>query len=282
MEAYDESYSVRARFPVVSGLFYPEDALKIKATFRAFGLESGSGGKASAIIAPHGAWELSGAVAAEAFSAAAGRNSAVDRIERVVILGPVHNYEEDGIFLSDSQFFATPLGNLPVDSISVQALADCGGSFSLNDIPHLGETSLEVLLPFVKYCFPEVSIVPVLMGGGQPNQVSDLAWGLGQVFGSELENTLILVSASLSLNSNESQALDQAKNCINYLMMRENQKFISGLYNGKISACGGPLIGALLQSGLMNGKTPKLISNSLLKARTERGKTTTYGAIAYE
>jgi AmmeMemoRadiSam system protein B len=44
-----------------------------------------------------------------------------------------------------------PLGDLPVDRESGEELASCSTIFEINDMPHLREFSIEVLLPFAKY-----------------------------------------------------------------------------------------------------------------------------------
>ena len=48
----------RVRSPVGAGVFYPEFKREILKFIRSSGLESGIGGHAQAIIAPHGAWDF--------------------------------------------------------------------------------------------------------------------------------------------------------------------------------------------------------------------------------
>ena len=165
----------RNRSPIVAGLFYPDDGEELMARLHGFGLERGVGGAASAIIAPHGAWEFSGSVAARAFQSAAGRSGAVSR---VVIMGNIHHAESPGLYFSDSRFFTTPLGSLRVDQETCESLASCSTLFEFNDIPHLQETSVETLLPMAAHCFPSAAIVPVLMKGAQPRLVAALARAL--------------------------------------------------------------------------------------------------------
>jgi AmmeMemoRadiSam system protein B len=279
----EHAVELRGRAPVVAGIFYPDEQAALEARFRAFGLEPGTGGRAAAIIAPHGAWDLSGAVAASAFSVAAGRSGrAKDRVLRVVILGTIHNSYEEGIYLSESDFFETPLGNIAVDRQLEESLASCSTLFQINDIPHLGESSLEVLLPFIQFCFPDVFIVPILMGGHRSQHISALARGLNYVFESIMDSTLLVVSANLSLNDTEAEAVERAGLCIQLLEEKETAKFLSGLRNGRISACGGALIGALLESGLVDTKKARFVSGSLIKAKAEQERTTCYGALAFE
>jgi AmmeMemoRadiSam system protein B len=272
------SIAEKGRTPIVGGLFYPEEKYAAIEKLRSFGLETGTGGMAQAIVAPHGAWDISGEVAGKAFSAAAGRGPAVSR---VVLLGCVHDVQEEGIFLSDSHFFATPLGNLNVDMRSNEELCSCSNLIEINDTPHLREHTLEVLLPFVKFCFPQAAIVPILIGDARPSLISALARALNIVFAPLLDTTLLVVSANLSMNNNPPAGLIQAEICARYLENYATNDFINALNEGIITACGGGAAAALLQSGLPEGRTGSLLTKPLICAFGEENKAVYYGAIAY-
>ncbi|GHT94996.1 hypothetical protein FACS1894141_2780 [Spirochaetia bacterium] len=273
------SVQKRVRAPIVADLFYPDDAAELQERLRSYGLGSGAGPagpRAAAIIAPHGAWDISGAIAGAAFAAAAGR-----RISHVALLGTIHNYTGNGLFLSESDCFETPLGDLSVDLELCEELASCGTMFEINDIPHLREHSLEVLLPFIKFCFPDVEIVPVLTSVSRPPLISSLARGLKLVFDDLKDETLFVVSANLSVNTHETAARTQAEECVRLLQENRTEQFIAGLYDGRISACGGPLIAALLESGLIEGAVARLVSGPLKKNRGEKDNTVFYGGISF-
>ncbi|AEF84946.1 conserved hypothetical protein [Treponema primitia ZAS-2] len=285
MGALQKTINEKGRHPVVAGLFYPEEKIDLESQLCSLGLESGVGGKAAAIIAPHGAWNLSGAPAAAAFSAAAGRawqRNGGEGISRVVILGTIHNKEDQGIFFSDSQFFETPLGRMWIDSEVSETLASCSTLFETNDIPHLKETSVEVLLPLVQFCFPGAAIVPVLMGGAQPRLVSALARALQVSLEPILNDTLLVISSNISLQDDEPGARSAAESCIRLLEEKKTAEFISGVQDGRISSCGGPLIAALLESGLVADRKVRLVSNPLLTAKGDWGHYTCYAGIAFE
>jgi hypothetical protein len=54
------------------------------------------------------------------------------------------------------------------------------------------------------------------------------------------------------------------------------------LLDGRIASCGGALLAALLQSGLVDTARPCLASESLLSAWGEQERTVYYGAFSYE
>jgi AmmeMemoRadiSam system protein B len=270
-----------------AGLFYPENKASIQEQLEFFGLKSGSGGNAQAIISPHGAWDISGAVAASAFHAAAGRvkgASPETAVRTVVLLGGIYDSGMTGLFLSESDYFETPIGDLPVDSGLCSELASCSTLFVISDIPHLGEYALEVQLPFVKHCFPGASIVPVLMGAGASHSVliSALANALKLVFESRLDSTLFVVSTNISRHDDEKTALFQAEACVKMLTETRTEEFLRALEQGEMNSCGCPVAAAFLGSRLLEGRPGKLVPGSLVKTKGEDRKTIYYGGIFFE
>jgi AmmeMemoRadiSam system protein B len=273
----------KLRSPMVGGLFYPEDKIETLGRISGFGVKRGTGGHAGAIIAPHGAWDISGKIAGDAFSAAGGRFSPGGGfgVSRVVALGPIHGKNAGGVFLSDSDCFETPLGNLPVDQRTGHDILSCNPLFELNDIPHLREHSLEVLLPFIKYCFPDTAIIPILMGGSQPLLISALAGALYAVFEPLMNDTLFVVSCNISMNMDAFLAKIQAEECVRLLLKKNAPQFGAGLRDGRLNPCGGALAAVLLESGLLEDLEASFVSGSLIHAQGEENKTVYYGAVSY-
>ena len=291
----------RRRFPVVNGIFYPENREILTGRLASWGLKRGLntpsfGGQV--IIAPHGAWDISGNIAGAAFAAVQERKtgrglqvneSLVDEAPvhggnqasdlKVILLGPCHGYGEEGIYLSDSGFFETPLGNLSVDQKLNRELASCSTLIRINDIPHLMEHSLEVLLPFVKYCAPNVRIVPILVSGGRPALISGLSRALKVIVKKNMEESLLVISSNVSQNPNPAHAHSMADDFCSLLSDMDTGAFIAGLTAGRISACGAVLVAALLESGLLDGRHFSALS-PLTHSTEENGEIIYYGAFA--
>lgn len=83
--------------------------------------------------------------------------------DTVVIFGAMHT--EAGIHsLYPGGEWETPLGNLAVDEVAGAAiLAEAGGLLQGDTGAHRQEHSIEVLAPMIKYFFPDVAIVPILV-----------------------------------------------------------------------------------------------------------------------
>jgi len=245
------------------------------------GLKRGKGGLARAIIAPHGAWEISGSLATAAFASAGGRTGKKSP-SRIVIMGPIHDNSEEGIFLTNSHVYQTPLGDIPVDQEASEWLESYSPLIKVNDIPHLYEHSIEVLLPFVKYCFPQTPVVPILMGGQKKQHIRVLANALRAIFEPEMENILLVVSFNLGVHSKELTALKMAQECQRLFREGNYDELRAAFQEGRITGCGGALVAALLQSGLVDTACPDLASDFLLSAKGEKDKTVYYGAFSFE
>ena len=268
----------RIRSSVGAGIFYPDNKSEILELFRTYDLNASTGGHARAIIAPHGAWDFSGALAAYAFSSAMGRSGA---IKRVVILGPIHDKREKGIFLSNSHSFHTPLGNIPVDYAISEKLQLNSRFFEIDDVPHLREHSIEILLPFVKYCFPSASIVPILMGQPRKEFIKDLAKALKTVMHPILEETLFVVSCNLSCDNDTKTAQFLAQECLRLFSQKDAPALVSAFLNGGINACGGGLVAGLFESGLLD-KDSCFASEYMLSAVSSENNTVFYSAVSFE
>jgi len=272
----------KIRAAAAAGLFYPDEKEKILETFISFGLDPGkrktlelparnnsgenkqakireindgalTGNSVLAVIVPHGAWDLSGQAVAKAFCTCAGRGNAINR---VVILGTFHDAVKSPLILTASTSFDTPLGKINIDQSTNEELASCSTAFEVNDIPHLREFSIEVLLPFIKHCFPKAAIVPVLMGRSFPGLVKGFAGALHVVFGGNCGRTLFVISSSLARNTTREKAHRQAKRFIQLVLEGRGKTLGKSFFAGRVSGCCAPLVAAFLESGLaVNGKS---------------------------
>jgi len=282
----------RQRVPIVSGIFYPDSRETLTNQLVSWELKEGlntrsSGGQV--IIAPHGAWNISGNIAGAAFASTQANKAPVNEaplnepeargIRRVILLGPWHGSNEEGIYLSESVTFQTPLGNLPVDRKLNRELSSCSTLIRMNDIPHLSEHSLEVLLPLVKYCFSDVKIVPILASGGRPALISGLARALRVVLENYIEESLFVISSNVSRNIDPALALSMAEEFRSVLLSMDTGAFLTCVAKGRISACAAALIASLLESGLLAGKRFSALT-PLAHGTEEDGETVYYGAFS--
>ena len=181
---------MRVREPAVSGLFYPGDPSELRSSIQTYlSGDATTGPPAKAIVVPHAGYMYSGPIAGSAYARVL---AARGRVTRVVLLGPAHRTPDAGIAASSAEAFATPLGQLQVDTTARDALVDAG-LVSIRDDAHADEHSLEVHLPFLQVALGDVTVLPLAVGQVSPavvGEVIDRTWGG--------EETLIVVSTDLS------------------------------------------------------------------------------------
>jgi MEMO1 family protein len=196
----------RIRPPAVAGMFYPRDRQLLLQTLAAMlaeaARETAAQDAPKAIIAPHAGYIYSGPIAATVY---AMLKPARARIGRVVLLGPTHRVAVRGLALPEADAFATPLGTVAIDAEAVAAI-DGLPQVVASAAAHAWEHSLEVHLPFLQSVLERFRLVPLAVGDGGPEEVSevlDALWG-----GPE---TLIVVSSDLShyLDYRSAQASDR-------------------------------------------------------------------------
>ena len=184
----------KIRTAAVAGMFYPGepsiliqeigamlDAVPPAPTFAA--------APPKALIVPHAGYIYSGVIAASAYALLAPHAAT---IRRVVLLGPCHRVAVRGLAVPQSRIFATPLGNVPLDSAAIDQALQLPQVVRLEDA-HADEHSLEVQLPFLQRVLGDFSLVPFAVGYATPDEVAEvleLLWG-----GPE---TLIVISSDLS------------------------------------------------------------------------------------
>ena len=119
-------------------------------------------GNLKSIIVPHAGYRFSGPTAAKSFI-----NINPSDFDRVVILGPSHHEYFNGCGLTPFEMFATPFGDVKVDTNYINKLLKIKGLFfTLSESIDLNEHSIEMEMPFLKYIFDkkDFSIIPIIVG----------------------------------------------------------------------------------------------------------------------
>ena len=226
---------MRVRQPAVVGLFYPADPSELRSSIETYLANANAGPPAKAIVAPHAGYVYSGPIAGSAYGRVL---PARGRVTRVVLLGPAHRTPDAGIAASSADAFATPLGQLEVDTGARDALVDAG-LVAIRDDAHAEEHSLEVQLPFLQVALGDVTVLPLAVGEVAPSRVGeviDRTWGG--------EETLVVVSTDLSHYHDHATATELDRRTAEAVVAGRPERL------GRYDACGLlPLQGLLLAAG---------------------------------
>ncbi len=179
------------RQAAVAGLFYEADPARLKAQVNGFLSRSSAriGARPKVLIVPHAGYVYSGSTAASAYALLEPLR---DEIRRVVLLGPAHRVYLQGMALPSVDAFATPLGEVPLERATLDAISAMPG-VCVSDEAHREEHSLEVQLPFLQTLLTRFSLLPVVVGDCDPDRVGEV---LDELWGGT--ETLVVISSDLS------------------------------------------------------------------------------------
>ncbi len=178
----------------VAGQFYTRDAAELRSQLAKFtGVKPPElPGRPHALIVPHAGYPYSGVTAGQAYAELKGATG----FRRVVVLAPSHRVGFRGVSVGTFAQFATPLGEMPVDTEMCAKLAAASLLISTRADAHRGEHALEVQLPFLQTVAPDLKLVPVVCGQLSAEEVRSLAAVLRELLWNE--ETLWIVSSDFT------------------------------------------------------------------------------------
>jgi len=193
---------MNVRPPAVAGHFYPHSPDRLRATIELWDEKAPDYPQTlRALVVPHAGYVFSGAVAAGALHNLKAQSK---RIHKVVLLGPSHHFAFQGCALPTADYFATPLGNIPLDTDELKKLAK-EEDVVWSDEAHQQEHCLEVQLPILQMYLEQFCILPILTSQISPARVAKLIDPIWR------DDCLLVVSSDLSHYHSyaHAQALDQ-------------------------------------------------------------------------
>jgi len=255
------------RAPIVSGIFYPEDADELVQLIQDL-LERVSseedkqtspppGHQLRVLVLPHASYPHIGSYLAKAFL----HVSMTIPIERVVLVSTVHRDFEKRVWLPDFDAFRCPLADFPVDRQMIRSLTDSasndnssssGGPFQINNIPFAEEHSQEILLPMLTRTAAKAVILPLLLGQNSRELIQHTAYSLEQLQLADDPHTLFIISSNLSSFTDSVNAQKQAQSFLseiegdspNFLASRQitacsrgGLQLVHELFHGDLTYC---------------------------------------------
>ena len=203
----------------------------------------------AALIVPHAGYYFSGNVAAAAYQSIPDGKA----YKRIFLLGPSHHEWLDGASVNtEFDYYATPLGNLSVDTELAHKLTDTDSVFSYQPKAHDREHCLEVQLPFLQRRFGEVPpIVPIIISTNDFRKLQRIAETLKPYM---TEENLFVVSSDFSHYPKYEDACEVDARTGKAVESGDVERFIaqleenvrSGVRNLATSACGELAIATLM------------------------------------
>lgn len=185
-----EKMKSKIRSSVLAGEWYPRDPDALEKMIHSYLDRVSTQRSLDAIfglITPHAGYLYSGFTAAHGYKQLMGRHYSV-----VVIVSPFHGYPIGRYMINTADAYETPLGTIPVAKDIIEALQQ---KVNITFINAEEEHSIEIQLPFLQYTLKNFSIVPIMVGHRDVNDVEDMVSALYSVLSDK--NSLIVASTDL-------------------------------------------------------------------------------------
>lgn len=275
--------SLLNRRAAVAGGFYPKDAaLLAREIERCFEIGYGRPERSEeykgplGVVSPHAGYTYSGVV--QSFSYGYAKRRKVP--ETVIIVGPNHTGYGSGVSIWPDGEWETPLGNLKIDSQLAEVLLERFPEFTPE--AHRYEHSIEAQLPFVRYVFGEVKIVPICV----LDQSLDTMRSLGELLRKAIQEKNVLLVASSDFTHYEPEDAVNRKDMelIRKILELDAEGAYATAEEKGINACGlGPILAvmyALKDVPLLKAKLLKHATSA--DATGDRSSVVGYASIAFD
>jgi len=225
------------REPAVAGAFYPGKPVPLKRMIGEYLEAAGRdkqpvSGSLKGIISPHAGYIYSGPVAAYGYS-----YLSEGMFDGFAIIAPSHRGRFNGASVMPEGFYATPLGNVEVDSSLAGKLLESENFGYLKEIDEM-EHSLEVQLPFLQSVAGEFSIVPLVIGTTEPALCRKIGESLADVIQASGKKYCIVISTDLSHYHSYERAVAMDRLFVDAVAAFDEKIITDVTRSGKAEACG--------------------------------------------
>lgn len=181
------------RQPVVAGQFYPGSAKALEREVKEFLAEAPAPGPDPTILAmvPHAGYVYSGKVVGITLGQA---NLADD----IVLLGPNHTGMGAALSVWNRGSWSTPLCSMDVAEDLADALTEADPRLLPDQMAHLREHSLEVVVPFLCLLKGSFRCVPVAVSEHRLSELAGVARNMAKVISSRPRPVSLVVSSDMS------------------------------------------------------------------------------------
>lgn len=186
------------REPAVAGKFYSINPKELRGEL-ALMVASREARRVIGIVAPHAGYMYSGKVAGSVYGA-------VKVPDAVVVLCPNHTGMGAPVALYPRGEWLTPLGSVPINTRLTQLIQQHAPLAREDDTAHRFEHSLEVQLPFLQYCNPNVSIAALCIAIPDFPSLCAIGEGIAKAISEYGDDVLIVASSDMTHFESAQQA----------------------------------------------------------------------------
>ena len=240
------------RQPQMAGYFYPDEKSELLKSIESCFKSSIGPGRLpdeveklpelmiKGLISPHAGYIYSGPIAAWGYL----RLSQAKKPKTVILVGPNHRAMGPSFAIFPEGIWATPFGEVNIDSEVSSFLMDGLDFLKPDEIAHQYEHSIEVQLPFLQYILgSDFFIVPIIVSSYDIEKLNLLGMRISKL---QRDDILFISSSDFSHYISASLAKKMDMEAINYILSGNPSEFLRRVLYGRLSICGAGPISSLL------------------------------------
>ncbi|MEN3047284.1 MAG: AmmeMemoRadiSam system protein B [Candidatus Caldarchaeales archaeon] len=239
-----------------------------------------SGDPVPVLISPHAGYVYSGPVAAHGYLELSKRR----RPRTVVVVGPNHYGIGSDVSIYPGGKWSTPLGDIEVDVELVSRLAAASDVFTLDEVSHEREHSIEVQVPFIQFVYGEgIKFVPVCM----LDQTKEAAIEVGRALAAAVERpeeVAVIASSDFTHYEPHEEAVRRDSAVISRILNLDVDGFYRTMREVDATLCGYGPIAAVIQYAKLKSFTRARLLKYATSGDTggDRSSVVGYASIAFD
>jgi AmmeMemoRadiSam system protein B len=243
----------------VAGQFYPSNPDKLRQEIESFVQPGREKIRALGCVVPHAGYMYSGHVAGAVYAR-------LELPRRFIVLCPNHTGAGQPLAIMSRGHWLTPLGEAAIDEPLAEQLKREILLLRDDAVAHSREHALEVQLPFLQQIVPEFTFVPIVVGTGRLEVLSQLGSGLARVLKSpdtvdgSKHDALIIASSDMNHYESDERTRIKDRMAIDKVLALDPAGLWETVQREQISMCGyGPAVAMLTAARELGATKAELV-----------------------
>jgi len=245
--------AIPIRHPAVAGRFYPRDPDDLRADLRSYLPAQQETVAALGCVVPHAGYMYSGAVAGAVYAK-------LDLPQRCIVMCPNHTGMGHPLSIMSHGAWATPLGNVPIDSALAGMLKQRFPLLAEDAEAQRAEHGAEVQLPFLQSKNPGCTFVPIALGTARYEILERLGEAIAETVQALGEQVLLVASSDMNHYENDALTRQKDHKAIERILVIDPRGLFDVVMNENISMCGfGPTVAMLTAARRLGASRTDLV-----------------------
>ncbi|MFC2022827.1 AmmeMemoRadiSam system protein B [Chloroflexota bacterium] len=241
------------RNPAFAGHFYPESPSQLREMINRLVDENAEKQEVIGLLSPHAGYIYSGAVTGAVISR-------VDIKDTAVIIGPNHTGSGKPLSIMTEGTWATPLGNVEIDSELAKRIATTSRHLEQDEAAHLYEHSIEVQLPFLQYFKPDIRLVPIVLALAGGDIYKEIGREIATAINELERGAVIIASSDMSHYEPYDAAHSKDRQAIDAMLALDDEVLLERVKEMDISMCGyGPAVSLISAAKELGANRAELV-----------------------